>query len=74
MIARSDESVIPVIDLEPIRTGKAEEARATGKKVFEAFRDVGFAYIKNHGIPQDDVDEAFRWVRQDLPKKTLARR
>jgi isopenicillin N synthase-like dioxygenase len=55
---------IPVIDLEPIRSGSPEEARETGRKVYEAFRDVGFAYIKNHGLPQELLDEAFSWVCQ----------
>lgn len=53
---------IPVIDFAPMRSGNPEDAAAVGKKVYEAFRDVGFAYIKNHGIPQETVDEAFQWV------------
>ncbi|TPX16846.1 uncharacterized protein E0L32_003408 [Thyridium curvatum] len=52
---------IPVIDFAPMRSGNPEDAAAVGRKVYEAFRDVGFAYIKNHGIPQETVDEAFQW-------------
>ncbi|KAL2399163.1 Proline hydroxylase buaE [Exophiala dermatitidis] len=61
---------IPIIDLEPVRKGTPEEARETGKKVFEAFRDVGFAYIKNHGLPQELQDKAFEWSAKffDLPQ------
>ena len=63
MIAKAEELTIPIIDLEPMRSGDSDEAHETGKKLYEAFRSVGFAYIKNHGIPQDVVDEAFVWVR-----------
>lgn len=55
-------SQIPVIDFAPFRDGSPEDAEATGKKIFEAFRDVGFVYLKNHGVPQKVVDEAFSWV------------
>ncbi len=60
------ELAIPIIDLEPMRSGTSKEAHETGKKVFEAFRDVGFAYIKNHGLPQDLLDQAFEWVSTSL--------
>ncbi|KIW50608.1 hypothetical protein PV05_09402 [Exophiala xenobiotica] len=64
------ELAIPIIDLEPMRSGTCKEAHETGKKVFEAFRDVGFAYIKNHGLPQDLLDQAFEWSSKffDLPQ------
>jgi isopenicillin N synthase-like dioxygenase len=41
-------------------------AEAFAKSLFEAFRDVGFVYLKNHGLPQETVDEAFEWVRRRL--------
>lgn len=63
MAIQPEEVAIPIIDLEPIRSGTHEEALKTGKLVYEAFRDVGFAYIKNHGLPQELVDQAFEWVR-----------
>ncbi|EFR03380.1 flavonol synthase/flavanone 3-hydroxylase [Nannizzia gypsea CBS 118893] len=63
-------SQIPVVDFAPFRRGSAEDAKATGKKIFEAFRDVGFVYLKNHGVPQEVVDEAFSWSKKlfDLPQ------
>lgn len=63
MIAKAEDLAIPIIDLEPMRSGTSEEAHETGEALYEAFRSVGFAYIKNHGVPQDVVDEAFTWVR-----------
>jgi len=62
MAIKPAELAIPIIDLEPMRSGKSEDVHTTGQQVYEAFRDVGFAYIKNHGLPQDLLDEAFEWV------------
>lgn len=57
-----DNIAIPIIDLEPMRSGTSPEATRTSKDVFEAFRGVGFAYIKNHGVPQPLIDQMFEWV------------
>jgi hypothetical protein len=62
MVVKPEELAIPIIDLEPVHSGSPEEALATGRKVYDAFRKVGFAYIKNHGVPQELVDQAFEWV------------
>lgn len=53
---------IPIIDLEPMRTGTPEEAARVAQEVYHAFKNVGFAYIKNHGVPQHLIDGAFEWV------------
>lgn len=55
-------SNIPIIDLEPARTGGPEDVAIVAHEVYQAFKHVGFAYIKNHGVAQDLVDEAFTWV------------
>jgi len=66
MAIQPEELAIPIIDLEPVRSGTPKEADETGQKVYEAFRDVGFAYIKNHGLPQELLDQAFEWVASSL--------
>ena len=43
-----DTSVIPIIDIGPLRDGSAEFGVA--REIHEASRDVGFLYIRNHGI------------------------
>jgi isopenicillin N synthase-like dioxygenase len=53
--------VVPVIDFSSFRREKSLE-KAT--ELFAAFRDSGFVYLQNHGVPQEVVDEAFAWVRQ----------
>lgn len=63
MAIKPEDLAIPTIDLGPMRSGTPQEVYETGKKVYRAFRDVGFAYIKNHGLPQELLDQAFEWVR-----------
>ncbi|KAF4587932.1 flavonol synthase/flavanone 3-hydroxylase [Ophiocordyceps camponoti-floridani] len=62
-------SGIPIVDLLPFESGSAREVSECADRLFNAFKTVGFAYVKNHGVPQDQVDEAFRWSRKffDLP-------
>ncbi|KAK2733203.1 hypothetical protein FQN57_002267 [Myotisia sp. PD_48] len=57
-------SEIPVIDFASFLQGTPEQAQNTAKQVFEAFRDVGFAYLSNHGVPQSMVDKAFIWSKR----------
>ncbi|RDA94033.1 hypothetical protein CP533_5287 [Ophiocordyceps camponoti-saundersi (nom. inval.)] len=57
-------SGIPIIDLRPFESGNAHEVAECAAELFTAFKTVGFAYIKNHGVPQEQVDEAFRWSRK----------
>lgn len=53
---------IPVVDFTLARTGSEEDRRGVAKELYEAFKNVGFAYVKNHGVPQEAVVEAFIWV------------
>lgn len=48
---------VPIVDLaESAATGEA------GKELCKALREVGFAYIKNHGVSEETIQEAFSWV------------
>ncbi|EGX88681.1 gibberellin 20-oxidase, putative [Cordyceps militaris CM01] len=57
--------LVPIIDL--AASAPTEEQ---ANDLCKAFREVGFAYIKNHGIPEETIQEAFSWSRQffDLPQ------
>ncbi|KAL2866140.1 isopenicillin N synthase family dioxygenase [Aspergillus lucknowensis] len=61
MVTVAETSSIPIIDLEPARSGGPEELAKVAHEVYQAFKHVGFAYIKNHGVPQELVNEAFGW-------------
>jgi isopenicillin N synthase-like dioxygenase len=55
---RADFTEIPVVDIgELIATGRAGPDLAG--RILEACRDVGFMYVVNHGISQDQQDKIF---------------
>lgn len=62
---------IPVVDFGPFISGRREDATAVGKALYEAFRDYGFAYVSNHTVPQNIIDEAFAWVCSNLSNAAI---
>jgi len=48
---------IPVVDIGPLRDGT--DKRGVAVEIGRACRDVGFFYIRNHGVSKSDMDEAF---------------
>ncbi|XP_013409674.1 UPF0676 protein C1494.01-like [Lingula anatina] len=60
-----DLSWIPVIDIKAFDITKEEnevdrkEMEKLANDVFKAFSTVGFVYVKNHGIPQDQLENIF---------------
>jgi isopenicillin N synthase-like dioxygenase len=53
---------IPIVDFAKAREGGKEEKEAVAKEINGAFREVGFVYLKNHGVGQEMVREGFEWV------------
>lgn len=54
---------IPLVDLDGLEANTTDEAALqAGKALVEAFQTAGFAYVKNHGIPDEAVESAFTWV------------
>lgn len=44
-------SEVPLIDFTPFRTGTQEERKAVAAEIAEACQQIGFFYIKGHGVP-----------------------
>ena len=55
---------IPVISFAPFLSGSRDDQKAVAKQIYNAFTDIGFVYLKDHGIPQSEVDAAFREVSE----------
>ena len=53
---------IPLVDYEKSLHGSEAEQKEVAAQIDEAFRNVGFVYLINHGIPQEKVDKCFEWV------------
>jgi isopenicillin N synthase-like dioxygenase len=61
---------IPVIDFDAwTKNGTEDQRHAVSAELVKACKDVGFAYIINHGVPQSTIDQAFAISKQlyDLP-------
>ncbi|KAM0332419.1 hypothetical protein ACHAQA_002699 [Verticillium albo-atrum] len=69
-----DSSEVPIIDLSGIY-GDDEQRRELAKMIREASTNTGFFYIKNHGIPKDKIEAAYKQGRgffaQPAEKKEL---
>jgi isopenicillin N synthase-like dioxygenase len=52
------EARVPIIDLNPFRSGGAEDRQAVARAVDEACREIGFLVIVGHGVPQTTIDRA----------------
>ncbi|KAF1952799.1 Clavaminate synthase-like protein [Byssothecium circinans] len=50
---------IAVVSFDPFLNGGDAGKRAVAKKIYSAFSSVGWVYVKDHGIPQERVDEIF---------------
>ncbi len=65
---------VPQIDIAPLLRGSAEARRRVGNAVHDACRDVGFFYIRNHGIAQATVDDLFREMARFYAQPEEAKR
>jgi non-haem dioxygenase in morphine synthesis N-terminal len=59
-------SSVPIVDFRPFLHGSREDRKAVAAQIDAAFQTFGFLYLTNHGIPQENVDECFEWVRPSL--------
>jgi len=53
---------IPIVDFAHAISGTKEEKEHVARQIDDAFRNVGFVYLKNHSVPLDLVAECFEWV------------
>lgn len=54
---------VPVVDLSDFYAGTAEKKRSFVKEVGDAYHEVGFVTVKNHGISDKMIEELYREVK-----------
>ncbi|NNC94844.1 MAG: isopenicillin N synthase family oxygenase [Chitinophagales bacterium] len=55
---------IPSVDLSQYISGNSEARAEFVKKLGEAYEDVGFVAVNNHGIPQELIDSFYNYVEK----------
>jgi isopenicillin N synthase-like dioxygenase len=53
---------IPVVDFSAFPNGSEEEKHRTARAIDDAFQNMGFVYLTNHGVSAEKVEECFQWV------------
>src|SRR5215468_4793751 len=77
-VTSSDAAEIPVLDLAPYLSGQSAARERLGIQLCHALENIGFYFIKGHGVPQSLCDAAFaetaRFHAQPLDRKLELRR
>ena len=55
---------IPVVDLAEFLSGDQSKKKAFVAELGKAYEEVGFVAVKNHGIPDDLINDLYRHVQQ----------
>lgn len=55
----SGSDILPVIDIDPLKSGDSAVRKRVADEMGEAARGMGFFYIANHGIPSSLVESAY---------------
>ncbi len=59
----------PIIDFHQFLIGNAHDKQLVGEELLNAFKNFGFLYLANHGIPKDQLNQVFGQSKRffDLP-------
>ena len=55
---------IPVVDLAEFLSGDAKRKAAFVQALGEAYEEVGFVAVKNHGVPDELIAHQYEYVQQ----------
>ena len=58
------DDVIPVLDIAPLRAGVPGALEKLGAELRRAFTEVGFYFVRGHGVPDALVEEVFEATRR----------
>ena len=56
-------NIVPVVDLSDFLSGNSERRKRFIKELGDAYHEVGFVTVKNHGISDKLIEELYREVK-----------
>ena len=56
--------IIPVVDLAEFTGGNAMLKEKFINELGQAYEEVGFVAVKNHGVPEDLISDLYKYVQQ----------
>lgn len=59
----NETTAVPVVDFSRFLHGSDVDKVSIARQIDEAFCNIGFVYLQNHGISQQKLNECFEWVR-----------
>lgn len=54
---------VPIVDFAPFLHGNKQQRSQTAQEMVQVMKEVGFMYVVNHGIPQEDQERMFEWSK-----------
>ncbi|KAI9691210.1 MAG: hypothetical protein M1822_008830 [Bathelium mastoideum] len=71
-MASTNEDSVPVINFGSFLNGSEDQKQAVSAQMKDAFQNIGFVCLTNHGVPQNKLQECFQWSKRffDLPLET----
>ena len=67
-------SEIPIIDIHALRGADAGDRREVAERLGRACEEVGFFYVRGHGVPDDLIDAVFGAAREFFSLPTEAKK
>jgi isopenicillin N synthase-like dioxygenase len=55
---------VPVVDFDALSQGSQQDRKSAAKEIDQAFQELGFVMLQNHGIPKEAVEETFEWSQK----------
>ena len=55
---------IPMVDLNDFKSGDANRKQLFVQQLGKAYEEVGFVAVKNHGVPDELIEDLYKYVQQ----------
>jgi isopenicillin N synthase-like dioxygenase len=61
LLSMASKHPIQIVDFAPFLDGSPDSRKAVARKIDTLFQELGFVTLRNHGIPNSSIEDAFIW-------------